>query len=111
MAKKSVRKKPSAKRAVSKKKIPKRKINSRGKKAPMRSTQKKPELKNIASRLRRSNISLIYSLAVFIISLILYLITYNFLESLFGFIAVVSGALVLMFAIVSIILYSIKKKG
>ena len=71
----------------------------------------KPELKNMDSKLRKSNRFLLYSLAVFVVSLVLYLVTYNFLESLFGFIAVISGALVFLFLIISLILYLIKKRN
>jgi dolichol kinase len=68
----------------------------------------KPEISHIESRLRKSNRSLAYSFVVFIISLILYLVTYKFIESFFGFVMIVSGALVILFGVISIILYIVK---
>lgn len=72
-----------------------------------------PALNHIDSRLRRSNNSLLYSFVVFLISMIIYLSipsSMGFLDSLFGFIMVVSGALVILFLVISIILYLIKKR-
>jgi len=95
-----------AKRKRVVKKSPSRKLS----KSPKASKESKPVLKNMGKRLERSNKSLLYSLSVFVISLIFYLVTTDFLESLFGFIIVVSGALVILFGIISVILYFLNGK-
>ena len=54
--------------------------------------------------------ALLYSAIVFVISLVLYLVTTGFLASIFGFIMIISGALVLLFIILEIIYYFMKRK-
>ena len=106
MAKKKrvARKKSSVKKASSKK------VHS--KKSPLKSSinSPAPKIRNVESRLKRSNNALIYSLITFAISLVIYLATSGFLASLFGLILIIAGALAILFAITSIILYAIKKR-
>ncbi|MCR4327540.1 MAG: hypothetical protein NUV46_03085 [Nanoarchaeota archaeon] len=62
-------------------------------------------------KVRKVTKSLIYSLAVFIVSLVLYLVTTDFWESLFGFILIISGALVILFGIIEIILFLVRRRN
>jgi len=101
--KKRIAKKPSKKRKVSKAKKQSRSVIAKSKK------QKAP-LKNIDSRLRKSNKSLIYAVSVFVISMVLFSVTGDLLESVFGIIAIFSGALIILFGITSLILLFLKRK-
>ena len=67
-------------------------------------------VKNLERRLERSNKSLLYSFIVFVVSLVFYLVTTDFLESVFGLILIISGALVILFGVVSLIIYFLKRR-
>lgn len=100
-------KKTSSKKAS--KKISKRKVTSK-KTSSKKSSNINPEHLRITQRkIEKTWRSLLYSGVTFIISLILFLVTRNFLESLFGFIMIISGALILLFLILEIIYYIMKK--
>jgi len=81
-----------------------------------RVTKKRPSKSNKImvsdKKIKRTTNSLIYSGIVFILSLILFLVAVNesFIESLFGFILIISGAFVILFLILEIIFYFMKKK-
>ncbi len=105
MAKKRVTKK------VSKKSTPKRKLKKPVRKvSPVKSKSKSSNIMVSERKIRKTTNSLIYSGIVFVLSLILFLITSDFLESLFGFIMIISGALVILFAVLEIIYYFMKRK-
>jgi len=104
-----------------KKSITKRKTKKvTSKKTPKRSSKKTSSIKNsninpehiriTQRKIEKTKKALLYSGIVFIISLILFLGTSSFLESLFGFIMIISGALVLLFIILEIIYYFMKRK-
>ncbi len=83
------------------------------KKSPVkRNTKKTSKIKKISSKknIKRTTNYLLYSLITFFISLILFLVTSDFLESLFGFIMILSGALILLFIILELIYYFLNKK-
>ncbi|NCN52033.1 hypothetical protein GW931_03410 [archaeon] len=95
--KKRVTKKTSKKKPVVRKKAPVR----RAKEAKIMVSERK---------IKRATNSLIYSGIVFVISLVLFLFTTDFLESLFGFILIISGAFIILFVTLEIIFYFMRKK-
>lgn len=90
--KKKVSRSPTKKRAI--KKLPQNQI----------------PIQNIKKKWKKTTKSLLYSFVVFIISLVLYLVTsQEVLESVFGFVMIISGALVILFLIIELIFYFLKK--
>ena len=76
------------------------------KKVTERKATRKSSLKNKTKKTTRS---LIYSIGVFLISLVLYLATTNdVLESFFGFVMILAGAIALLFLVVEGILYLLR---
>lgn len=61
-------------------------------------------------KIRKASKYFLYSLAVFIVSMILFLVTYDFWESIFGLIMILSGALVILFGIIEIIFFFIRRR-
>jgi len=102
-------KKKSVKKRYSEKSSPKRssKVSRKSVKSKKQNSQK---VYVTERKIRKTTMSLIYSGIVFILSLILFLVTTDFLESLFGFTMIISGALVLLFIILEIIFYFMKRK-
>ncbi len=88
---------------------------AKAKKRSGQKAKKRPSkaLKKIVTekKIKKATNWLLYSGVTFILSLFLYIATTNdFLESLFGFIMVISGALVLLFLVLELIYYFLKKK-
>ncbi|MDP3966239.1 MAG: hypothetical protein Q8Q04_01775 [archaeon] len=80
---------------------------------PKRSSKKsRKEYPKIVSpkKVRKTTKSLLYSLAAFIISWVLYVVSIGFWESIFGLIAIISGAFVVLFAIIEIIFFFVRRK-
>lgn len=84
------------------------------KKRPVRKEKDVPKVKNMVvseRKVRRTTNALLYSGITFILSFILFVVSVkdSFIESLFGFIMILSGALVILFVILEVIFFFMKK--
>ena len=68
-----------------------------------------PPKTSLKSKTRKTTRSLIYSIGIFLISLVLYLATTNdVLESFFGFVMILAGSIALLFLVIEGILYLLR---
>ena len=82
------------------------------KKVKKKTLSKAKTSKVLEKKTRKTSKLLIYSFVIFLVSLVLYYATtIDIIEAVFGFIAILSGAVVLLAIISEVVFYLLKRAG